>query len=216
MYFPVYLDLKGKRVVVIGGGEIAERKVTALAETGALITVISPDATSHLALLAHNKSIELHRRPYCPGDCKDAVLILSATDDSETSKMVWEEANRLGVLVNTADQPDLCDFIMPAVVRRSDLTVAISTGGASPALAATLKRKIENIIGPEYERLLSLLARVRPEIRRRVEDEQDRKALHYRVLESDVLSLLKKDDNAGAERRLKEIIEEFVCQEKTS
>lgn len=216
MYYPVYLNLKGKRVVVIGGGEVAERKVMSLAETGASITVISPDVTPQLASLARNNSIELHKRPYSPGDCKDAVLVLSATDDPETSRAVWEEANRRGVLVNTADQPDLCDFIMPAVVRRADLTVAISTGGTSPALAATLRRKIENVIGPEYERLLDLLAKARPEIRRRVKDEQDRKALHYRVLDSDVLTLLEKDDNDGAERRLKEIIEEFVCQEKTS
>ena len=216
MFFPVYLNLKGKRVIVIGGGEVAERKVRSLVETGALITVISPDLTPHLALMGRNRSIELRMRPYRPGDCKDASLILSATADPETSKAVWEEGNRLGVLVNTADQPDLCDFIMPAVVRRADLTVAISTGGASPALAATLRRKIENIIGPEYERLLGLLAKVRPEIRRRIKDEQNRKALHYRVLDSDVLSLLEKNDNDAAEGRLKEIIQEFVCQEKTS
>ena len=96
MLFPVSLNLKGKRVVVIGGGEVAERKVMSLAETGASITVISPNVTPQLSLLARDHSIELHRRPYLPGDCKNAVLVLSATDDPETSRAVWEEANRAG------------------------------------------------------------------------------------------------------------------------
>jgi siroheme synthase-like protein len=216
MFFPVYLNLKGKRVVVIGGGEVAERKVTSLTGTGASITIISPEVTSHLASLARANAIELLRRPYRQGDCESAALVLSATGDPATNRAVWEEGNRAGVLVNTADQPDLCDFIMPAVVRRADLTVAISTGGTSPALAARLRQKISDMLGPEYERLLDLLAAARPEIRRRVEAERDRKALHYRVLDSDILSLLEKDDIQGAERRLKEIIEEFACQGKTS
>ena len=150
-----------------------------------------------------------------PGDCENAVLVMSATDDPNTSKAVWEEANRLGVLVNTADQPDLCDFIMPAVVRRADLAVAISTGGVSPALSARLRQKISAMLGPEYERLLDLLAAVRPEIRRRIEGEGGRKALHYRILDSDILSLLEKNDIDGAERRLRQIVEEFEYQEKT-
>ena len=117
--------------------------------------------------------------------------------------------------MNTADEPALCDFYMPAVVRRGELTVAISTGGASPALAAKLRRKLSKIIGPEYVRLLHLLAKVRPEIRRRVPDERERKALQYEILNSDVSACFKAHDNDGAERRVWEIIENFVCQEKT-
>jgi siroheme synthase-like protein len=216
MFFPVYLNLKGKRVVVIGGGEVAERKTVSVLDAEASVTVVSPKVTSGLASLAEMHSIELHKRAYRPGDCDGAFLVLSATDDPEISKAVWEEANRSGVLINTADQPEFCDFIMPAVVRRSDLTIAISTGGTSPALAARLRARISSMLGPEYERLVGLLAGVRPEIRRRVRDEGDRKALHYRVLDSDVLSLLERNDNDGAERRIKEIIEEFTCQGKTS
>ncbi len=216
MYFPVYLNLKGKRVVVIGGGEVAERKVISLIGTGASITVISPEVTPQLAELARANSIEVLKRPYRRGDCQSANLVLSATDNPGISMEVWNEANAAGILINTADQPDLCDFIMPAVVRRADLTVAISTGGTSPALAARLRQKISRMLGPEYERLLGLLAAARPEIRRRIAEERDRKALHYRILDSDVLSLLEKNDIEGAERCMKEIIEEFACQEKTS
>jgi precorrin-2 dehydrogenase/sirohydrochlorin ferrochelatase len=116
--------------------------------------------------------------------------------------------------VNTADEPALCDFIMPAVVRRGELTVAISTGGTSPALASRLRQEFSQMVGPEYTRLVELLARVRPEIRERIHNARDRRALHYRVLDSDVLACLKEDDSEGAERRLLQIIEEFACEGK--
>lgn len=215
MFFPVYLNLKSKRVVVIGGGEVAQRKVTSLMETGAAVTVVSPDLTPELLSLASAGAIEWEKRPYANGDCTGAALVLSATDDPQVSQAVWEEATKDGVLINTADQPALCDFIMPAVVRRGDLTVAISTGGASPALAATLREKLSRMLGPEYEQLLEVLARVRPEIQQRFEDEGTRKALHYRILDSNLITLLKQHDRDGAERLLKEIIEGFACQEKT-
>jgi precorrin-2 dehydrogenase/sirohydrochlorin ferrochelatase len=216
MFYPVYLNLKGKQVVVIGGGEVAERKVESLLDTGASVAVVSPDVTPGLASLANSKLIELHRRRYVRGDCKGADLVLSATDDPEVSRAVWEEAKAAEILVNTADEPALCDFIMPAVIRRGDLTIAISTGGTSPALAARLREELSRILGPEYELLLELLAQVRPEIQQRIQDERARKALHYRILDSDVIVLLQQNDSDAAARRLREIIEDFACQEKRS
>ena len=216
MFYPIYLNLKGKQVVVIGGGDVAERKVESLLGTGAAIRVISPEVTAALVSLANAKLIELQQRHYIQGDCNGATLVLSATDDPEVSKAVWEEATAAGVMVNTADQPALCNFIMPAVVRRGDLTVAISTGGASPALAARLRGKLSRMLGPEYEKLIDLLAQARPEIRRRVQHERDRKVLHFQILDSDVLTLLQQNDVDGAERRLREIIEDFACEGKTS
>lgn len=216
MFYPVYLNLKGKRVVVIGGGEVAERKTASLLDTGASIVVISPEVTPRIASLANARIIELHQRPYAEGDCTGAALILSATDDPDVSRAVWKEATGAGILVNTADQPELCDVIMPAVVRSGDLTIAISTGGTSPALAARLRGRFARMLGPEYARLIDLLAQYRPEIRRRVLDERDRKALHYRILDSDIITCLKSNDSDGAERRLRQIIEDFLCAEKTS
>ena len=207
MFYPVFLNLKNKRVVVIGGGEVAERKVESLLGTGASITVISPEVTPRLALLAQEKHIEFRRRAYAPGDCNGAALVLSATDDPEISRVIFHDATKAGALVNTADQPGLCDFIMPAVVRRGDITIAISTGGTSPGLAARLRGAISEIIGPEYARLAELLSKARPEIRRKVPDEQERKALHYRILDSDIMNCLKRNDTASAERLLREIIE---------
>lgn len=203
-------------MVVIGGGEVAERKTESLLDTGASVTVISPHVTQRLTSLANTKRIELHTREYVRGDCKDAALVLSATDEPEVSRAVWEEAKAAEILVNTADTPALCDFIMPAIIRRGDLTIAISTGGASPALASRLKEELSRFLGPEYELFLELLAQVRPEIQRRIQDERARKALHYRILDSRVLTLLQQKDSDGAARLLRELIEDFTCQERTS
>jgi len=207
MFYPVYLDLKNKRVVVIGGGSVAERKVESLIGTRASIDVISPEVTPRLDALAEAGEIRLHRRLYAAGDCRNAALVFSATDDEKVSAEVFEEATRDGALINTADQPSLCDFIMPAVHRRGDVTVAVSTGGTSPGLAAQLRNEIAEIVGPEYGRLAALLAQARLEIRRRVPDLEQRKALHYRILNSDIMDCLKRSDTAGAERRLKELID---------
>jgi precorrin-2 dehydrogenase/sirohydrochlorin ferrochelatase len=212
MFYPVFLNLKGKRVVVIGGGEVADRKIQSLMDTGASILVVSPEVTSGIASLFEQKRIHLFNRHYVAGDCAGAALVFSATGDAEISRAVYEEATALGIFINTADQPAQCSFIMPAVVRRGDIGVAISTSGTSPALAARLRRKISGIIGPEYARLAELLSRARPEIRRKLRTEQNRKDLQYRIIDSDIITLLKVDDIAPAERRLKEIIEDFVVE----
>src|SRR5215471_20346769 len=194
MFYPIYLNLKNRRVVVIGGGPVAERKVESLMGTGAFTVVISPEVTSRLEVLAESNRIQLHRRAYAAGDCIGAVLVFSATDDEGVSATVFQDATAAGALVNTADQPALCDFIMPAVVRRGDVAVAISTGGASPGLAGQLRRKVAKIIGPEYAKLAELLSQARPEIRLRVPDAGRRKALHHRILNSDIIDRLKRND----------------------
>jgi precorrin-2 dehydrogenase / sirohydrochlorin ferrochelatase len=212
MFYPVYLNLKARRVVVIGGGEIAERKIESLLDAEASILVISPEVTPRIAFLSAQRRIEVVNRRYMPGDCASAALVLSATGDPEVSKAVYTEASALGVFINTADQPAQCSFIMPAVIRRGDIGVAISTSGTSPALAARLRRKISGVIGPEYARLAELLSRARPEIRNNVGTEEGRKHLHYRIIDSDIITLLKSEDIGPAERRLKQIIEDFVAE----
>jgi siroheme synthase-like protein len=207
VFYPVYLNLKGKRVVVIGAGEVAERKVDSLLGTGASVVVIGPEVTSRLDWLAKEKRIKLHRRDYRTGDCDGAALVLSATDEPELSRRVYQEASAAGVLVNTSDQPALCDFIMPAVVRRGAVAIAISTGGTSPGLAARLRLKISQIIGPEYGLLAELLSEARPVIQRRVRNAEARKALHTKILDSDIMAYLKRNDTAGARRLLKEMME---------
>ena len=208
MFYPVYLNLKGRRVVVVGGGEVAERKVESLLESEACITVVSPEVTRSLNVLADQNQIEWHHRKYMNGDCAGAALVFSATDDPEVNRAVYAEATALGIFVNTADQPALCSFIMPAVVRRGDIGIAISTSGSSPALAARLRRKISRVIGPEYAQFSQLMVRARKEIRSRVASERGRKELHYRIIDSDIIKLLRRNDREAAERRLNEMIQE--------
>jgi precorrin-2 dehydrogenase / sirohydrochlorin ferrochelatase len=215
VFYPVYLDLRGKPVIIIGGGEVAERKAESLLDTGASIIVISPDLSPNLAALVDQKRLEVRQRRYVHGDCAGAVLVFSATDDPEVSRDVYREASALGIFVNTADQRSLCSFIMPAVVRRGKIGIAISTSGTSPALASRLRDQISKIVGPEYARFGELLSTARSEIRRRVRNEKDRKQLHYRILNSDIMALLKANDTAGAERRLREIVEDCVCRQRT-
>jgi precorrin-2 dehydrogenase/sirohydrochlorin ferrochelatase len=213
MFDPVFLNLDGKRVVVIGGGEVAERKVLPLVDCGADVTVISPEVTPRLDSMAASNVIALERRRYEAGDCAGAFLVISATDDPDLHRVIWEDAQQAGAIVNTVDDPALCDFIAPAVINRGDLTVAISTNSRSPGLAAYLRRRLLRLIGPEYGELLNLLAEIRPEIRQRVSDVERRKEIHYRIIESGVVHLLRNGDRAGAQLLIRRTIDEYVQQE---
>ena len=142
-YYPAYLNIAGRRAVVIGGGEVAERKTAQLLASGADVTLVSPDATPELERLASEGRVRWIRRVYAPGDLAGAWLAIAATDDTEVHRGVHAEAEREKTLLNVVDVADLCGFIAPSVVQRGPVTVAVSTGGASPALA----RKIRELMG---------------------------------------------------------------------
>lgn len=214
MFYPVFLNLAGKRIVIIGGGSVSERRVLSLLRCGALVTVVSPEVTPRLQSLADSNAIVLHRRSYLCGDCAGAFLIFCATNDPAVQTAVWKEAHRSGTLVNTADEPDRCDFIMPAVVEQGDLTIAISTNGKSPALAAHLRRRFSRLIGPEYGELLRRMVEIRAEIRQRVSDFEHRKELHYRIIASGVLRLLRRGQRADAERLIRRTAEHYIHEKR--
>ena len=166
-YFPVYLDLRGRRCVVIGDDDEAQMKAGALVEAGAIVTVISPEERPRFAEMAAQGEINLHSRGYQPGDLKDAFLAISATThDRPLSEQIREEAEREKCLLNVVDITDLCTWIYPALVRRGDATVAISTNGRSPAMASFLRREIDEALPKEYGMLLDILADVREGLRR--------------------------------------------------
>jgi siroheme synthase-like protein len=168
--YPVVLRLAGRRVVVIGGGAIAERKIEGLLEAGARVTVVSPDITRRIEAWAAAGAVALERRRHETGDLSDAALAYAATDDEAVNRAVVEEAEAKGIWLNVVDRPERCGFFAPAVVRRGDLSVAISTNGASPALARRLREKLERQLGPEYARALETL---RAERRRLLREEPD-------------------------------------------
>jgi siroheme synthase-like protein len=166
-YYPVFLDLNARSCVVIGGGVIAEGKIAMLIECGANITMISPTVTDRIKNLAGTGMINLEEREYQEGDLKEAYLVIAATDDNNVNQTVAREAQQHNLLLNVADVTHLCNFIAPAVVRRGDVTVAISTSGTSPALARKLREELENCslrcVDPflDYADLSTMLAEVR-------------------------------------------------------
>jgi len=166
-YFPIYLEMTGRRCLVIGGGAVAERKVASLLEAGAAVTVISPDITETITRWSKEQSVGFIGRRYQAGDLAEFELAFVATDDPAVSALVFTEGRRLGVWVNTADDPAHCDFILPSVLRRGDLTVAVSSGGKSPALARTIREELELYFTDEYALLANLAAEAREELRAR-------------------------------------------------
>jgi|GEM_PF-326148 len=161
-WYPVMLRLTGKRCVVVGGGPVAERKVCSLLDAGADgIVVISDRLTERLAEWETQGRIRAEHRPYREGDIQAAALVIAATNDSELNAHIVAQAERLRIWVNTADDGPSGDFVTPAVVRRGDLIVALTTGGASPALAARLKKELERLLGEDYEPRLRALRLLR-------------------------------------------------------
>ena len=166
-YFPIFLKLKNRRCLVLGGGVVAERKIAGLLEVGAAVTVISPDVTETIARWSKGTIIELIARRYQSGDLSGYELVFAATGDADVNAAVSEEGRRLGVWVNAADDPTHCDFILPSVLRRGQLTVAVSSGGGSPALARTIREELEMHLSQEYEQLATLAAEARAEAHKR-------------------------------------------------
>lgn len=163
-YYPVFLDIKNRRCLVVGGGPVAERKVLGLLAAGAMVTVISPRATKTLQGLAREGKVEYRKGRFTPGALKGFFLVFAATDSPEVNEAVWTEAEASGLPVNAVDDPAHCSFIMPSIVDRGSLTIAISTSGKSPLLAKTLRRELEKTIGTEYETLVEILGAVRKKL----------------------------------------------------
>ena len=163
--YPVNLLVRGRRVVVVGGGRIAARKIEPLLEAGALVEVVSPEVGTEVRAWAGAGRLVLHERAFRAGDLEGVWLALTATDDPVVNAAVHAAGEAGRVWVNSADDPANCSFTLMSVIRRGDLVVSLGTGGRSPALAAQLRRRLEEEIGPEYETLLDLLAEAREALR---------------------------------------------------
>jgi precorrin-2 dehydrogenase / sirohydrochlorin ferrochelatase len=160
-YLPIFLDVTGRRCVVVGGGEIAARKVQSLLEAGADVLVVSPSLSEGLGQLASQGRIRHYQRGYAPGDLEGAALVYAATDDTKLHRRLHAEARERGIPINIADVPALCTFIAPAVLTRGPLKIAVSTEGASPAMAKRIIAHLERMFGPEYGLALEILRAAR-------------------------------------------------------
>jgi precorrin-2 dehydrogenase/sirohydrochlorin ferrochelatase len=191
VYYPLFIDLREKEVIVVGGGDVAERKVKGLLDTQAIIKVISPEVTDRLERWATEGLIDHVARAFAPGDLDSAWLVIAATDDPAVQEAVYREASAHRNFCNVVDQPDLCSFIVPSTVRRGDLCLAISTGGKCPALARHLRREIEKEVDPVYGIYVSLLGALRQSIRRSHPDPETRKELCRSLADPKILAWIR-------------------------
>ena len=201
-FYIACLKLKGRRCVVIGGGDMGLEKSEGLLACGGDVTVISPDAGPELEALAAEGSISWEQRDYAgPEDLEAVFIVIACTDSTETNIRIYEDAEKRAMLVNIVDVPPLCNFILPAVVRTGPLAIAISTAGASPALAKRMKREIGELFGEEYAQLAIMLNETRGWAKGTLPTYQDRKAFFEEIVngEPDPIALLRDGDAAAVQ-----------------
>ena len=204
-FYIACLKLTGRRCLVVGGGEIGLEKVEGLLACGGAVRLVAPEAVPQLEELAAEGSIEWERREYAgPEDLEGVFMVIASTDDTDVNIAVYDDAERRAMLVNIVDVPPLCNFILPAVVRTGPLAIAISTAGASPALAKRMKSEISELFGEEYARLAVLLNDARGWAKGTLPTYQDRKRFFESIVngEPDPIELLR----AGDERAVVDLI----------
>lgn len=187
--FPAFINLVGKRCVVVGAGRVAQRKITQLRVCKAKIVVISPRATSRIETLAARGDLVWHQRPWHPRYLAGAFLVFAATDDRDLNLRVAAACKRRGIPVNVADNPQQCDFMVPACVRRGSLSIAVSTGGTSPAFAAHLRKLLEQTLSGAHSDLLTHLAALRRKLQNMVPQGSRRRNILKNLPDSAILAL---------------------------
>ena len=202
-YYPVYLDIESEKSVVVGGGEVAYRKACGLKEAGSNVIVISPEFCDHF--LKPN-DLTLIKKRYEKGDIDGATIVIASTNDEETNKKVYTDASEQNIPVNIVDQPDLCSFIVPSVIRRGDLCISISTGGTGPALAKSIRLSLEKHFGPEYADYTELLSNMRQVVLSTIADGEKRRKILKRFAGNEFPEMIKNEGKQAAEKAMREII----------
>ncbi|WP_052889649.1 precorrin-2 dehydrogenase/sirohydrochlorin ferrochelatase family protein [Thermogemmatispora carboxidivorans] len=207
-YYPIMLDVRGRRVVVIGGDRIAAEKVRAFAACGARVCLIAPEWCVELGQVVQElgPQLELQRRPYQTGDLEGAFVVIATTREPELVEAVWSEAQQRGQLLNIVDLPERCNFITPSILRRDPLTVAVSTEGVSPGLAKLIRQELEQHFSPAYGAFLRLAAEARALLRTQGVTYEQRDAFFQEFYRSPVLAHLE----AGAEAEARALTAELL------
>ncbi len=213
-YYPVFLNLQGKLCAVVGGGRVAERKVQGLLRAGAKVKVISPRLTKRLVKLKEQGKIIGHSRNFRPADLKNAYLAIAATNDHYVNEKVYKQAMIQKIPVNVVDDPKQSSFIVPSLVKRGDIILAISTSGRSPALARFLRRKLEKDLGPEYSRLGKFLGILRNWLLSRPTESRERHRLFSLLASERSLDLIRQKKMREWETYLQSILGDDFSLEK--
>ena len=201
-YYPINLDIRHHSCLVVGGGTVGTRKVMTLLDCGAAVTVVSPEVTNRISVLAQENRISLKQRPYQASDLDGVFLVIGATDLKDLNRTVHDDARKQGKLCNIADRPDLCNFILPSIIEQGDLIIAISTSGKSPAFARRLRKQLEAQFGPEYAEFLKLMGTIRKISLERSRDPDAHRGVFENLIDQGLLECIRNGDKVQIDNML--------------
>ena len=204
--YPAFLDLNDRLVLVVGGGRVAARKVASLLEAGARVRLVAPELAPETRALAENQRVEHLARAFEARDLAGVWLVISATDQPEVNREVADRARDRGVFANLVEQPELGSFLVPASLSRGDLTLAVSTGGASPAAARRLRQRLEREYGPEWGPYLRLLRAIRAKVVNKADCQEGNRPIFYALVDSGLFEQVAAANPAGVEEVLAEVL----------
>lgn len=201
-YYPIFIDIEDRNVLIVGGGNVCARKAETMMKYGARVTIASPEFTEEIEQWASEGKLQLRRKTYELADLDGASIVIASTDDPCVNARVARDCRRRKIPVNVVDVTHLCEFIVPAIVERGSIQIAVSTGGKSPALARTLKEDLQRSVGPEYDELNRLLGTLRTGAKKVLPTDVDRKRFFDGILADGVLELLRSGDRREAYERI--------------
>jgi precorrin-2 dehydrogenase/sirohydrochlorin ferrochelatase len=203
-YYPIFLDIEGRAALIIGGGNVCARKAETMMSYGARVTVVSPEFTEEIEGWARAGSLEIRRKRYDEGDLDGANIVIASTDDQSVNEQIAADCRRRRIPVNVVDVTPLCEFIVPAIVDKGSITIAVSTGGKSPAIARTLKEDLQHLVGPEYTEINDVLGTLRESAKRVLPTDVDRKRFFDAIIALGVLGMLREGRREEAYRGIAE------------
>lgn len=190
-YYPIYLDIEGRDVVIIGGGNVCARKAETMMNYGACVTIVSPEFTDEIEGWARDGCLALRRKRYESSDLDGANIVIASTDEQSVNEQVAADCRARRIPVNVVDVTHLCEFIVPAIIEKNGIQIAVSTGGKSPALARTLKEDLQRLVGPEYSEINDLLGSLRDSAKAVLPTDVDRKRFFDGIIAKGVLQMLR-------------------------
>ena len=197
-YYPIYLDIEGRNVVIIGGGSVCARKAETMMKYGARVTIVSPEFTEEIEQWLRDGAVQGRRKPYEEADLSGASIVIASTDDQCVNARVARDCRRRRIPVNVVDVTHLCEFIVPAIVESGSIQIAVSTGGKSPALARTLKEDLQRFVGPEYDEVNRLFGTLRAGAKKSLPTDADRKRFFDTLLAAGILDMLRQGRRSEA------------------
>ncbi|MGZ8796239.1 MAG: precorrin-2 dehydrogenase/sirohydrochlorin ferrochelatase family protein [Thermoanaerobaculia bacterium] len=190
-YYPIYLDIEGRNVVIVGGGNVCARKAETMMKYGARVTVVSPQFTDEIEQWARQGCLALSRKKYDQSDLEGVNIVIASTDDEAINTQIATDCRQRRIPVNVVDVTALCEFIVPAIIEKGSVQIAISTGGKSPALARTLKEDLQRFVGPEYDEVNQALFSLREGAKKGLPTDADRKRFFDGIVGQGILDMLR-------------------------